>query len=75
MSEALSSEWQKNVYYSVGDRVAFKIGNSPGVAAFECVQSHCSSYGNQPVANGNEYWKHYPRGFPRLRSYNDHSKA
>ncbi|KAM6497072.1 hypothetical protein JOM56_007545 [Amanita muscaria] len=49
MSEALSSEWQKNVYYSAGDRVAFKIGNSPGVAAFECVQSHCSSYGNQVI--------------------------
>ena len=39
MSDALSSEWQKNVYYSVGDRVAFKLGSAPGVAAFECLRA------------------------------------
>ena len=38
MSDALSSEWQKNIHYSLGDRVAFKLGNAPGVAAFECTQ-------------------------------------
>ncbi|KAF8623032.1 hypothetical protein AX15_006544 [Amanita polypyramis BW_CC] len=38
MSDALSSEWQKNIHYIVGDRVAFKLGNAPGVAAFECTQ-------------------------------------
>ncbi|KAF8347819.1 hypothetical protein F5887DRAFT_881441 [Amanita rubescens] len=69
MSDALSSEWQKNVYYAVGDRVAFKLGNAPGVAAFECLRSHTSSYSNQPAAGGNEFWKHYPRGFPWNRTY------
>ena len=39
MSDALSSEWQKNVYYAVGDRVAFKLGSAPGVAAFECLRA------------------------------------
>lgn len=39
MSDALSSEWKKDAYYSIGDRVAFKIGDSLGVAAFECLQA------------------------------------
>lgn len=39
MSDALSSEWKKDTLYSVGERVAFKIGDSLGVAAFECLQA------------------------------------
>ncbi|KAF5338353.1 hypothetical protein D9611_012527 [Ephemerocybe angulata] len=35
--DALSSEWRVTVTYDVGDRVAFKIGDSLGVAAFECL--------------------------------------
>lgn len=34
--DALSSEWRPSVTYLVGDRVAFKLGDSLGVAAFEC---------------------------------------
>jgi hypothetical protein len=34
--DALSSEWRLSLIYQVGDRVAFKLGDSLGVAAFEC---------------------------------------
>ncbi|KAJ2918624.1 hypothetical protein MD484_g1736, partial [Candolleomyces efflorescens] len=67
--DALSSEWRASVNYEQGDRVAYKIGDSLGVAAFECTGKHTSSFYNQPVAGGNEYWKHYPRGFPRANGY------
>ncbi|KAG2011761.1 hypothetical protein CC2G_011843 [Coprinopsis cinerea AmutBmut pab1-1] len=63
--DALSSEWRSGVRYAKGDRVAFKIGDTIGAAAFECIRQHISNYGNQPVAMGNEFWEHYPRGFPR----------
>ncbi|KAF9475004.1 hypothetical protein BDN70DRAFT_865461 [Pholiota conissans] len=65
--DALSTEWRRSVQYFAGDRVAFKLGDSLGVAAFECLQTreNQASDSSQPVANGNAYWKHYPRGFPR----------
>jgi len=63
--DALSTEWRSGVLYATGNRVAFKITGSLGVAAFECLQSHISTSDNQPIAGGNAYWKHYPRGFPR----------
>ncbi|KAF9563071.1 hypothetical protein CPC08DRAFT_686880 [Agrocybe pediades] len=69
--DALSSEWRRDVQYFVGDRVAFKLGDSLGVAAFECLVSRVyisffsSIFLSQPVAGGNIFWKHYPRGFPR----------
>lgn len=37
--DALSSEWRRGVQYLPGDRVAFKLGDSVGVAAFECMQA------------------------------------
>ncbi|KAF8817436.1 hypothetical protein BYT27DRAFT_7074755 [Phlegmacium glaucopus] len=63
--DALSSEWRCNARYAPGDRVAFKIPGSLGVAAFECLQTHTGRSDNQPVAGGNTFWKHFPRGFPR----------
>ncbi|PPQ78405.1 hypothetical protein CVT25_011628 [Psilocybe cyanescens] len=63
--DALSSEWRRNVQYLPGDRVAFKLGDAMGVAAFECLILHISSFANQPAAGGTPYWKHYPKGFPR----------
>jgi len=63
--DALSSEWRRDIQYFPGDRVAFKLGDSLGVAAFECLYAHVSTLANQPVTGGNAYWKHYPRGFPR----------
>ncbi|TFK39876.1 hypothetical protein BDQ12DRAFT_681392 [Crucibulum laeve] len=82
--DALSSEWKRDSQYLPGDRVAFKIGDSVGIAAFECLKTHVSDNSNQvnpqklstqycmlkvsqPVQGGNEFWKHYPRGFPRVR--------
>ncbi|KAF9006063.1 hypothetical protein BDQ17DRAFT_1352660 [Cyathus striatus] len=65
--DALSSEWREGLQYRPGDRVAFKIGDSMGVAAFECLVAHTSDVENQPQSGGNIYWKHYPRGFPRTR--------
>lgn len=41
--DALSQEWQIRVEYTVGDRVACKVSQSPGVAAFECLQERKSS--------------------------------
>ncbi|KAF9054510.1 hypothetical protein BJ165DRAFT_1523035 [Panaeolus papilionaceus] len=35
--EALSSEWMRDSVYNPGDRVAFKLSDSLGVAAFECL--------------------------------------
>ncbi|KAF9525341.1 hypothetical protein CPB83DRAFT_772293 [Crepidotus variabilis] len=69
--DALSHEWQQNTAYNTGDRVAFKIRDCPGVAAFECTNTHVSAINNQacdPELNGNAYWRHYPRGFPRKSS-------
>lgn len=37
--DALSSEWRRDVQYIAGDRVAFKLGDSVGVAAFECIRA------------------------------------
>jgi hypothetical protein len=42
--DALSSEWRSSVQYELGDRVAFKITGSLGVAAFECLQTRLSSF-------------------------------
>ncbi|TEB36641.1 hypothetical protein FA13DRAFT_1075410 [Coprinellus micaceus] len=64
--DALSSEWRVSLIYQVGDRVAFKLGDSLGVAAFECTHKHTSTFTNQPTAGGNYFWKLYPRGFPRV---------
>ncbi|TFK29730.1 hypothetical protein FA15DRAFT_663899 [Coprinopsis marcescibilis] len=64
--DALSSEWKSGTRYEKGDRVAFKLGDSLGAAAFECIKEHNSNYANQPIEFGNRYWKHYLRGFPRI---------
>ena len=63
--DALSSEWRVGMRYAKGDRVAFKLGDQIGAAAFECSKAHFSNFYNQPVGMGNEFWEHYPRGFPR----------
>jgi hypothetical protein len=42
--DALSTEWRSSVHYALGDRVAFKITGSLGLAAFECLQSRMSSF-------------------------------
>ncbi|KAF8910124.1 hypothetical protein CPB84DRAFT_1673109 [Gymnopilus junonius] len=64
--DALSSEWRLDIQYRPGDRVAFKLANSMGAAAFECLIAHVSKTANQqPTSGDNAYWKHYPRGFPR----------
>ena len=41
--DALSSEWRPDVHYRPGDRVAFKLGDSMGAAAFECLVDRESS--------------------------------
>ena len=42
--DPLSNEWSSGVNYASGDRVAFKITGTYGVAAFECLQSRMSSF-------------------------------
>ena len=37
--DALSSEWRAGARYAPGDRVAFKIPDSLGVAAFQCLET------------------------------------
>jgi hypothetical protein len=40
--DALSSEWRVGVRYAKGDRVAFKLGDQIGAAAFECSKARTS---------------------------------
>lgn len=40
--DALSSEWMAFTDYECGDRVAYKIGDAMGVAAFECTENRKS---------------------------------
>ena len=42
--DALSTEWRFGIHYATGNRVAFKITGSLGVAAFECLQARMSSF-------------------------------
>lgn len=42
--DALSPEWRCYRHYYPGDRVAFKIAGSLGVAAFECLQARKWSF-------------------------------
>jgi len=37
--DALSCEWRRDLSYITGDRVAFKLGDTIGVAAFECIKA------------------------------------
>ena len=42
--DALSNEWRRETLYRAGDRVAFKLKDSIGVAAFECITPRTSTF-------------------------------
>ncbi|PPQ63804.1 hypothetical protein CVT24_009799 [Panaeolus cyanescens] len=60
--DALSSEWRKDSLYNVGDRVAFKLSDSLGVAAFECLVTPLMS--TNPSQEATTTGNTTPEGFP-----------